>query len=296
MAGSNIPVGFQLQDQAGNIWQTTGEFTIQVNGEITGTAECLTPGPIEAAPNTINIIATALAGVERAENPVAAVAGLVEESRDNFEIRRQESVSANAKNTDSAVRGEISRLPNVVDVWVKSNPTDATVNFGVTNYPVIRNSILVSVVGGADYDIAWSALLKAGTGCSFNGNTTVTVYDNDVLAVEPVDYEVKFLRPNAVTLRFKVEISDPLAMSYEDEQAIKNAIINTLKNGKNRARIAQNIRVVQYIPAIINASDLEVVNVSISVDNGVTWVDQVQLGVDQFPVVTAFDIEVIGSV
>lgn len=292
LAGSNIPVGFQLQDQAGNIWVTTGDFFIGENGEGTGSVQCLTSGEIDAAPNTITIIVTALEGVERVTNTVAAVAGVKEESRESFEIRRNESVAANAKGTDSAVRGEISRLPNVVDVWAKSNPTDETVYFGSTNYPVIRNSILISVVGGVDYDIAWASLVKAGTGCSFNGNTEVTVTDNDVLSVEPLTYDIKFLRPNNKRLQFKVVVSDPLDISYDAEQAIKNAILDALKSGKTRARIAQNIRAVQYAPSAINATSLEIVSIEISLDDGVTWIDKYQLGVDEYPVTTAFDIEV----
>ena len=293
LVGTIVPTGFQIGDQAGNIWETTGDFIIDTGGSITGTVQCLTAGAIEAAPNTITNIIVALSGLDRVTNPSAATVGLDEESRENFEIRREESVAANAKNTDAAVRGAIANLPSVVDVWVKSNPTDATVNFGSTNYPVIRNSILISVVGGTDYDIAWQALVKAGTGCSFNGNTEVTVYDTDTFPVDAPDYQVKFLRPSTVTVKYRVKVEDIAAMSYQDEQAIKNAILDSLKTGKTRARIAQNIRAAQYFPVVINATNLSIVDVEISVNGGTTWVNAAQLGVDQFPNTTAFDVTVI---
>lgn len=293
LVGTVVPTGFQIGDQAGNIWETTGDFIIDTGGSITGTVQCLTAGAIEAAPNTITNIIVALSGLDRVTNPSAATVGLDEESRENFEIRREESVAANAKNTDAAVRGAIANLPSVVDVWVKSNPTDETVNFGSTNYPVIRNSILISVVGGTDYDIAWQALVKAGTGCSFNGNTEVTVYDTDTFPVDAPDYQVKFLRPSTVTVKYRVKVEDFASMSYQDEQDIKNAILNSLKTGKTRARIAQNIRAAQYFPVVINATDLSIVDVEISIDGGTTWVNAAQLGVDQFPNTTAFDITVI---
>lgn len=293
LVGTVVPTGFQIGDQAGNIWETTGDFIIDTGGSITGTVQCLTAGAIEAAPNTITNIIVALSGLDRVTNPSAATVGLDEESRENFEIRREESVAANAKNTDAAVRGAIANLPSVVDVWVKSNPTDETVNFGSTNYPVIRNSILISVVGGTDYDIAWQALVKAGTGCSFNGNTEVTVYDTDTFPVDAPDYQVKFLRSSTVTVKYRVKVEDFASMSYQDEQDIKNAILNSLKTGKTRARIAQNIRAAQYFPVVINATDLSIVDVEISIDGGTTWVNAAQLGVDQFPNTTAFDITVI---
>lgn len=293
LVGTIVPSGFQIGDQAGNIWQTTGDFIIDTDGSILGTVQCLTAGAIQAAPNTITNIIVALSGLDRVTNPSAATVGIDEESRENFEIRRQESVAANAKNTDAATRGAIANLPSVVDVWVKSNPTDATVNFGSTNYPVIRNSILISVVGGTDYDIAWQALVKAGTGCSFNGNTEVTVYDTDTFPVDAPDYDVKFLRPSTVAVKYRVKVEDIAAMSFEDEQAIKNSILNALKTGKTRARIAQNIRAAQYIPVVISATELSIVDLEISIDNGTTWVNASQLGVDQFPNTTAFDITVV---
>lgn len=293
LAGTVVPSGFQIGDQSGNIWQTTGQFIIDTNGSITGTVQCLTAGAIEAAPNTITNIIVALSGLDRVTNASAATAGMDEESRENFEIRRQESVAANAKNTDAAVRGAIANLSSVVDVWAKSNPTDETVTFGSTNYSVIRNSILISVVGGTDYDIAWQALVKAGTGCSFNGNTEVTVYDTDTFPVDAPDYQVKFLRPDTVSVKYRIKVEDIAAMSYEDEQALKNAILNALKTGKTRARIAQNIRAAQYIPVVVAATNLNIVDLEISVNGGTTWTNTAQLGVDQFPNTTSFDVTVV---
>lgn len=293
LSGQVIPAGFQIGDQSGYIWQTTGAFIIDTSGSITGTVQCLTAGAIEAAPNTITNIIVALNGLDRVSNPAAATAGLETETRENFEIRRQESVSANAKNTDAATRGAIANLPSVVDVWVKSNPTDETVNFGATNYPVIRNSILISVVGGTDYDIAWQALVKAGTGCSYNGNTEVTVYDNDTFPVDAPDYQIKFLRPETKTIKYRIKIADISAMSYQDQQAMKNAILDSLKTGKTRARIAQTIRAAQYIPVVAAVTSLELVDLELSKDDGATWVNMIQLGVDEFPSTTAFDITVI---
>ena len=145
----------------------------------------------------------------------------------------------------------------------------------------------------AERIIAWQALVKAGTGCSFVGNTEVTVYDTDTFPVDAPDYLVKFERPDTVTVKYRVKIEDIAAMSYQDEQAIKNAILNALTTGKTRARIAQNIRAAQYFPVVINATNLSIIDVEISIDNGTTWVNAAQLGVDQFPNTTSFDITVV---
>lgn len=291
LAGSIIPAGFQVQDQGGNFWQTTGEFTIQSNGEAAGTVECLLTGAINAAPNTINIIVSALVGVDRVTNPAPAIVGRVRESQVDFEIRRQDSVAANSKNTDSAVRGAVANLPDVLDVYVKSNHEGTAQAEGITNYMISPHSILVSVVGGIDYDIAWQTLVKAGSGCGFSGNTTVTVTDQDALAIDPPAYNVKFLRPTTTTVKFKVTFDDITQLSSFGEQTIRNAILNALGSGRTRARIAQNLRAVQYVSAVTAVTDLELISIEVSLD-GTTWVDRLQFGVDQFPVSSLADITV----
>ncbi len=293
LSGTIIPAGFQIADENGRVWETTGSFTIDISGFILGTVQCLTGGAIEAAPNTINKIIIALSGLDRATNPSSATPGMNEESRDNFEVRRGESVSANAKMTDAAVRGAVANLPGVVDVWVKSNPTDETVTVGATAYPMIRNSLLVSVIGGTDYDIAWQTLVKGGTGCSFNGNTEVKVYDTDTYPSEPPEYTVKFLRPESKSLKFKITIEDMDALSYQDEKALKSSILNALKNGKTRARIGQTLRAAQYLVIASSATGLNLVDLEVSKD-GLSWVNVLEFGVDEYPVTTEFDISVVG--
>ena len=292
LAGSIIPLGFRIQDQAGNVWTTTSQVTIQTNGEAITIVECSVIGAVIAQPDSITQIVEALAGVDRVTNPSAAITGRVSESREDFEARRSESVAANAKNTDSSVRGSVANIPEVIDVYVKSNPLATTQNTGSTNYPIDRNSILVSVVGGDDQEIAWEILAKAGSGCGFSGNTTITVTDDDSLAVDPPQYAIKFLRPTATTVKFKVSFEDVSKLSFQDEQAVKNAILTALQSGRTRARIAQNLRAVQYVVPVATVTDLALLSVEVSTD-GLTWVDQIQFGVDQFPVCSIVDIEVV---
>ena len=292
LVGVVVPKGFRLSDQSGNFWEILSSVVISPSGVVEATVQAVEAGVVEAAPNTITNIVTALSGLDRVTNPSAAIAGLTTENAENFEARRVESVAANSKNTDASVRGAIANLQGVVDVWVKSNNTDETVTFGETKYSVTRNTILISVVGGSDYDIAWQALVKAGTGCSFAGNTQVKVYDNDTLAVSPPDYDIKFLRPSIIPLKFKIKIEKLSDVTQQDERNMKEAILDALKNGKSRARIAQNIRSVQYVVPVAQSTSLPIISLSLSTDNGATWHDQIPLGVDQFPSTSAFDIEI----
>lgn len=293
--GSVIPKGFLLVDENNNQWKASNAYTIGISGIVTGFVESVTLGEISASPNTINRIVVALSGLDRVNNPSAAIVGTTEERPQDFELRRSESVSANSTLVDSAVRGTIANLPDVVDVWVQSNNSSTTTTFGKTNYPVERNSILVSVVGGDDYDIAWNILVKAGTGCGIdvNGNTPVTVYDTDSYPVTPPSYDIKFLRPTLTNVYFRLTIEDISKMSYQNELTIKSTLLNALKTGATKARIAQVLRAVQYVAPIANAVSLSIISLEVSLD-GSAWSDFLEFGVDQFPTSDESLITVVG--
>ena len=287
LSGAPIPSGFIVQDTAGNQWQTLGAFNIGNSGTVKAQVECITAGAIEANINSITIIPTALNGLERVYNETSAVTGYNEENRADFEIRRQESVAINGKMTDEATRGAVLAVANVVDCYVQSNPTDQTVTFGVTEYPAIRNSIVVSVVGGSDYTVAKEAFIKAGTGCAWNGNTDVTVYDDSYDGIKPA-YPIKILRPDFINIYFKVLVSDKDSVTAHDENTIKDFIINSSSTGRNRMRIGKTI-----IPSafICGLPSVGIISVLVSTD-GETWVDKLPIGIDQFPSVDRFRITV----
>lgn len=293
LSGAIIPKGFLLIDENGNQWKTSNQYVIGLDGRITGFVESVVLGNISASPNTINKFIVALSGLDRVNNPAAAIVGSEEENARDFETRRADSVAANASLVDNAVRGTIAGLTDVVDVWVHSNNSSLPTTFGKTDYPVERNSILVSVVGGDDYDIAWNILVKAGTGCGFVGNTTVEVKETESIQVSPPKYTVKFLRPNPEDVHFKLTIDNRASLSLQDETAIKNAIVDSFKSGSTKARIAQVLRAVQYISPILNAVSLNVISLQVSL-NGTTWVDFLEFGVDQFPVTDPSLITVVG--
>lgn len=293
--GTVIPKGFQIKDTNGYLWQTTEQYIIDIDGSTVGSVQCVDFGEIGASANTIKNIVTALSGLDRVTNLASAIIGTSEESQQDFETRRAESVSANAKNTDASVRGAIANLNGVIDVWVKSNHSDYPTTFGATNYHVDAHATCISVVGGNDYDIAWQALVKAGTGCSFMGNTNPTVYDRDNYLNDPIPYDVvKFIRPTYRTAYFKIAVADTAVVTPSDQKAVKNAIISALESGSNRARIGQTLRAFSYGIVASNAlTSTQVISVQVSRDNK-TWSDSLLFGIDEFPTSSIYDISIEG--
>ena len=293
LTGANIPQGFIVQDINGNQWATTGAVMISPNGVVTATVQCTVGGAIVAEDNTITIIPVALAGLDSVTNEQPAIVGLDEESRSDFESRRQDSVAINSKLTDNAVRGAVSSLNDVVDVFVYSNNSDSPTTIGTTSYPMDAHSLVVSVVGGIDYDIALQTLIKGGTGCGFMGNTTVTVYDTDTYPQQPPAYEVKFLRPDLTEVFWKITLVDISKMSLADSNAMKQAVLTGMKTGTTRGRIGGTLRPITYVSRVASsASSVELESIEVSLD-GTTWVNIIELGVDQFPISDEDSIEIV---
>ena len=293
LAGAVIPDGFQFKDGGDNTWEATASVTIDDSGQAKLDVQSTLDGPIAAAPNTITVIPKALAGLDRVSNEFAAILGTDEESRTDFEVRRRGSVALNSKNTNSATYGAVADLPDVIDVYVIDNPTDVTVNVGSTNYPVIRNSILVSVVGGDSEAIAKTILAKAGSGCSFNGNTEITVYDTENHSSRPPEYKVKFLRPKQVPIYFQVELENKAMMSFQEEDAIKSAILKALESGSTKARIGQAVIASRFICPVANAApNLGIVSLRVN-KTASGYLDKIAIGVDEYPVANAYQIKIV---
>lgn len=282
LAGSIVPVGAQVQDGNGNIWETTETGGVAVaTGTVTLLARAQVPGPIQAATGTINNLLDAIPGIDRVENLVPAVPGSNEESRADFELRRAESVAANSRLTNSAVYGAVFDLTDVIDVRVVDNPSDDAITVGATNYPMIRNSLLVSVIGGDDYEIAGKIMAKGGTGCAFVGNTDVLWKDADNYDDGfPPEYLVKFLRPTIVPLYFDIRVTDFSTVSGPQITAARQSIANQLASGPRRARIGGTVVASSFGCGL--DSELGVVEIKVSTD-GATWASLIEFGIDQFP-------------
>lgn len=287
LSGVVIPANFEVRDILERSWRTVGEYNIGASGKVTIQCVCDISGAIEALPNSITVIPSALNGLDRVYNEDSAVMGYDEESRVDFNVRRRESVAINAKMTDDATLGAVLNVRNVVDAYVRSNPTDQTVTFGATNYPAIRNSIVVSVVGGADYDVAEAAFIKAGTGCSWNGNTDVTIIDAQY-SYSPPTYPIKILRPDFKEIYIKVVVRDRNAISYTIEEEIKNSIIEKSTSGELRVRIGKSFIPMDYSCGLPKSG---IKSILASFD-GVDWKDELPIGIDQYPSLSKFRITI----
>jgi hypothetical protein len=184
-------------------------------------------------------------------------------------------------------------VAGVLDCYVIDNPSGNTVDYGPTNYPLAPHSIYVAVVGGAASAIAQAIWNAKDGGCSYNGNTTETVYDTRYAAPQPA-YEVTFEIPSPVAVYFAVTVTNAAALPSDYATLIQNAIIAQFngENGNTAAGIASLILALSYTGAIFAAvPGISLVSVFVGLTASPTGYEAA-MGIDQVPTLSAVNVVV----
>ena len=289
--GTVIPAGAIAQDTSGYLYSSLAAATIPASGFVTIEFQNETQGPIACNIGALSNIYTAIAGWDTITNTTAGALGNYVESRAAFEARRSASVAGNAVNSLQSIYGAVASLANVIGVLVVDNPSNSTVNYGSTSYPLAPHSVCVSVAGGTSSAIAQAIWNKKPPGCDYNGNTSVTVYDNNYST--PVPYTVTYLTPTSVPVYFNVNIKNSSLLPANITTLVQNAVIQTF-NGLDGSGPAVSIGSTSYSGryyANINAisPNVNVIEVYLGASASPTTL-LVTMGIDQLPTLTASNI------
>jgi len=251
---ATIPVGALIQDSSGNTYAATVGGTLPTDGgAITFQFDCTVPGevPVPAA-NAVSIY-QAINGWDS----VAVVSGVVGrdvESRASFESRRRDSVAGNSFGPITAILGAIAKVANVLDFYGYNNNTNAPVT--INGVVISAYSIYISVAGGSPADIAAAILSKKGAGAPMDGNTTVTVYDENPLYASPPAYQIKFTVPSPLQLLWKVTLVNNALIPADATTQVQAALIaaatgqSEIQPAPPRTRIGSTVYAAQYVGAI----------------------------------------------
>jgi uncharacterized phage protein gp47/JayE len=293
LVGTVIPGGTLAQDTSGNTYACAGAVTIDATGSVTAEFQNVATGPIPCAAGTLTQVYQAVPGWDTITNAADGTLGSDVESRADFEYRRKNSVALNGTGTPQAIYAEVFALADVLDVYVKDNPTGAAVNTGSTNYPIAAHSVYVAVVGGADADVAAAIWAKKDLGCDTNGNTSATVVDPSGYSYPQPSYTIKFQRPAALAVKFAVQLVNDPSLPSNIVTLVKNAIIARFNgaDGTTRERIGATILASRYYGAVVSvASNVSLISVLIGTSS--PTLTQINVGIDQRPTVSAADITV----
>ncbi len=293
LAGTVIPGGTLAQDTSGNTYACAGAVTIDGTGSVTAEFQNVATGPIPCAAGTLTQVYQAVPGWDTITNASDGTLGSDVESRADFEYRRKNSVALNGIGTPQAIYAEVFALADVLDVYVKDNPTGAAVNTGATNYPIAAHSVYVAVVGGADADVAAAIWAKKDLGCDTNGNASATVVDPSGYSYPQPSYTIKFQRPASLAVKFAVQLVNDPSLPSNIVTLVKNAIIARFNgaDGTTRERIGATILASRYYGAVVSVAS-NVSLISVLIGTSTPTLSQIAVGIDQRPTVSAADITV----
>lgn len=293
IAGTVIPALTLAQDTSGNTYVLSAEAIIGGAGTVTAQFQNIVTGPIPCAAGTLTQVYQSIPGWDAITNAADGVMGSVVESRADFEYRRKNSVAINALGTLPSIYANVFNLDDVLDVYATENTSNATVNTGATNYPLIEHSIYVAVVGGIDADIAQAIWRKKNDGSDYNGNTSVTVIDDSGYSYPEPSYVVKFNRPAALPILFAVQIVNNPSLPANIVDLVKASIIARFNgsDGTTRERIGSTIYASRYYGAV-SQSTTNIAVISILIGTVTATLSTVTAGIDQSPTISADDITV----
>jgi hypothetical protein len=291
--GATLNAGALAQDDAGNLWASSGAASFGGGGTATVQFVCQTLGPIELGIGELTKIAQTSPGWDAITNLGAATVGTNTETRANFEARRQESVAINARGTPPAIRAAVFAVPGVLDVFVYDNFTNAVLPYGSTNYPLAPHSVYVGVIGGDDQAVADAIWSRKDLGCDMNGNTSVAVDDTEGYSYPYPSYTMEFERPASLPIKFAVQLANNASLPSNIIDLTKAAIMATFTgaNGAQRARMGGIIFASNYYAAVANIG-ATVSIIQIKIGTVTATLDQVSIGIDQAPTLDMDDITV----
>lgn len=294
LSGTVIPQNARIKSVYDNSeWICAQAVEIGETGAVEARFIAAKPGEIEAGKNTLEQIVTVIPGWDSVTNPQAAALGRIQENQLEFELRRHASVAANARGSLAALYGAIADIQGVIDVAVLENTSDQPVEkWGVE---IAGHSVWIAVTGGDDAEIAEVIYRKKDAGCGTCGNTRVE-YRDDSLPSAPV-YQFNIERPENVNFGVKISIKlTPSTIQNVGEKIRENIIadFNGLgDHGNSRIGTAQEIFASRFYCAAISAGVQNLVGIEIAFPyEDASWVQNVAINANQYPVLDASAIEI----
>lgn len=246
-----IPTGALALALDGNIYSCVQGGSIDITGFVTLSFACLVTGPIPCPATSLSTIYRTIVGWDSITNPTDGVLGNDEETRREFESRRQQSLAKNAVGSIPAVQGSVLSVPNILDAYTIDNPTGTPVTLdGVVLPP---NSLYVCVAGGDPAAVATAVWKKKMPGCAMAGNTTQTVMDNNSLYSPPYpSYNITFQTAIPQSFVYIIRITNSSLVPSNSLTQIQGVILNAFAgiDGGPRARIGSTVYASRYYSGV----------------------------------------------
>ncbi|MDR3488824.1 MAG: baseplate J/gp47 family protein [Bradyrhizobium sp.] len=260
-----------------NKWALPASVLIPSTGQIVVTATCQTLGAITAQPGAISQITNPTQGWQSASNVVAATPGAPVETDPQLKARQTESTMLAATGVVDGIRGAIRALPNIAQLRIYENDTNAPDANGIPGH-----SICVVVSGGDAQAIAAtiaSRKLSAGT----YGTTVQTV----VTGAAGIPRVINFFRPTTPSITWVVSLKPLSGFTIDVQTQIQQALSNWTNALGIGAGTAGRIMLARaYTPALLTgaaASTFELLGLAVARDGAPTAAQDVAIAFNEMP-------------
>lgn len=235
-----VPIGTQLRSDEGYLFINDEEYTIGVDGSVSGIFHAVDSGVIPAEVGTITTIVTTVSGLESVINNANAEIGEEQESDQEFRNRIKDSLNINSMSVLSAIQAAVANIEGVIQVKAYENPTGtASILNTDFNIPEHGVGIIVDyqetdlVTEPVAYKIAEAIYKKKTLGAGYIGAETAEgePYIKSVDYTDPYDeqaHTVVFATPIPKNVACVININRHYYTGDDLEGDVKNAIAEFL--------------------------------------------------------------------
>lgn len=238
-----------------------------------------TAGEVEAIENTLTVIETPIAGLDRVRNMEDAIVGRNLETDNELRIRREQTLQVAGAGTLDAIRSSLLNLVGVTSVLMFENKTLVT---DIDGRP--GKSYEAVVQGGLPADITQKVWDTKPAGIETFGNQTGIATDS-----QNIPQTVKWSRPTEVNIWVELDVTDGAGFPLNGATLIRDAIIEHI----NGLGIGQDIIVVpKLLCAIGDIAGIEDVVVRIGTSASPTLDNNIPIAPAQIAVTDSSKITV----
>lgn len=283
-----IPAGSQAQTDAGDLFETLSDVTLDGSGNGTVNFQSVETGPISCnVADLINITDNNVLGWETVTNPNAGALGRDLMGDVQARAYRNNTLAFQGVALIEAITSAIYAVPNVISMVIRENVQTTTQS--IDGISLVAKSIWVCVQGGLDLDIGAALLENKSGGCNWNGAVTQNL-------IEPTSgqpYAVKFARPTNVPVLIKVYTVNG------SEQNVKDAVvayINGLVPGVKGFVIGNDVSPFEISAAVINQNPgyfISKVEVTLASSPGSFSTNPIVINIDQLATANAASVTVV---
>lgn len=290
LAGTVIPENALVESVDGVRFYSSGSHVIGTDKSVTIEFLCTEKGAVEVKAHAVQKIVTVIPGWDSVDNENAGISGRIEETQAEFERRRFASVAKNAHGTVASLYGALADIEEVIDLVVLENRGNEPIEeAGVT---ILGHSVYISIVGGTDSEIANVIYHKLGCGCGTTGNVKITHIAEDF---HNAVYKYRINRPQELDLYINVTIKQTETTPATVVEDVQNAILQSFEGldspSASRVKMAENLYVSRFYPAILAQGVQEILSIEISQDTA-NFDTMLFIPADKFPVLKKENIAV----